>query len=208
MLGPVFFEIEVESAVGTVHQGNRSAYTARDQKMSRKEPTSCLLYEGRYLTLKSRDGWEFVAREHDVACLVAWTPAQELLLVEQYRIPVGSRTIELPAGLVGDHAEQAGEAIEDAAGRELEEETGWRAGRLEPIMRCPTSAGMSNESVLFFFAEDLVQVGSGGGDDSEDILVHRVPLAGIDEWLDQRYREGYALDPKIFAALHWSRNRR
>jgi ADP-ribose pyrophosphatase len=175
--------------------------------MSQKEPTSSLLYKGRYLTLKSRDGWEYVAREHDVACIIAWTPARELLLVEQYRIPVAARTIELPAGLVGDQADQSGEAIEDAARRELEEETGWRAGHLEPIMRCPTSAGMSDESVMFFFAEDLVQTGPGGGDSSEDILVHRVGHAGIDEWLAQRNREGYALDPKIFAALHWSRNR-
>jgi ADP-ribose pyrophosphatase len=175
--------------------------------MSHSDPTSKSLYKGRYLNLKSRDGWEYVAREHAVACLVAWTPDRELLLVEQYRIPIQARTIELPAGLVGDQHDQADEAIEDAARRELEEETGWRAGRLEAFIRCPSSAGMSDETVQFFFADDLKQVGPGGGDDSEDIRVHRVPHSDIDRWLDQRYREGYALDPKIFAALHWSRLR-
>lgn len=176
-------------------------------KMSQPEKRSSLLFKGRYLTLKSRQDWEFVAREHDVACLIAWTPAGELLLVEQYRIPIQSRTIELPAGLVGDQAESADEAIEDAARRELEEETGWRAGRLEKWMRCPSSAGMSDESVQFFFAEELTETGPGGGDDSEDIRVHRIHHSIIDEWLAARYREGCAIDPKIYAALHWSRDR-
>lgn len=173
--------------------------------MSQPEKHDSLLYKGRYLTLKSRQGWEFVAREHPVACLVAWTPNQELLLVEQYRIPIQARTIELPAGLVGDRAEAADEPMEDAARRELEEETGWRAGRLERFLRCPSSAGMSDETVVFFRALDLVPVGPGGGDESEDIVVHCIHRSVIDEWLAERVREGYALDPKIFAALYWSR---
>ncbi|MDR9453836.1 MAG: hypothetical protein RI542_07880, partial [Wenzhouxiangella sp.] len=54
------------------------------------------------------------------------------------------------------------------------------------------------------WAKDLVQVGPGGGDASEDITVHQVARTNIDAWLDDRYRQGYAIDPKIYAALYWS----
>jgi ADP-ribose pyrophosphatase len=172
------------------------------EKMS-EEPGSTL-YAGRYLNLRERRGWEFIDRRHGVVVLIAWTPERELLLVEQYRIPIERRTIELPAGLVGDREEQVGESILSAAARELVEETGWRAGRLREIMRCPTSAGLSSEEVCFVWAEDLEPEGPGGGDESEDIIVHRIPAAAVDGWLLDRYRAGLAIDPKIFTALHWS----
>ncbi len=162
------------------------------------------LYEGRYLRLQCRNGWEFVSRRHAVAVVIAWTPAKELLLVEQYREPVGKRVIELPAGLVGDEIGLENEDILDAAARELEEETGWRPGSVSEIMRCPTSAGMSDEIVLFVLAEDLVKVGRGGGDDSEDIVVHRVRQSAVDAWLRQHHAHGLEIDPKIFAALYWA----
>lgn len=162
------------------------------------------LYQGRYLTLVKRQGWEFVERRHGVAILIAWTPERELLLVEQYRIPIGLRTIELPAGLVGDEPGLSDEAMLEAAARELIEETGWEAGRLTELLSCPSSAGMSSEMVSFILAEDLRWVAPGGGDDSEDILVHRVPLAALDQWLSDRARAGFGIDPKIYAALYWS----
>lgn len=168
------------------------------------ETADQMLYTGRYLRLIERAGWEFVERRHRVAVIIAWTPARELLLVEQYRIPIRSRTIELPAGLVGDQADQAEESLLSAAGRELEEETGWRAGRLKALMSCPTSAGLSSETVSFVLADELELSGPGGGDDSEDILVHRIPAAALDRWLADRYRAGLAIDPKIYAALYWS----
>jgi len=164
-----------------------------------------LLYAGRYLQLIERRGWELVSRKHRVAVLVAWTPAEELLLVEQFRVPIDQRTLELPAGLVGDRPEQEGEALISAAGRELEEETGWRAGGLEEIMACPTTAGMTDEMAVFVRATDLAHVGDGGGDDSEDIRVHAVARDRIDGWLAERYAQGYAIDPKIYTALYWSR---
>ncbi|NBB92631.1 MAG: NUDIX domain-containing protein [Gammaproteobacteria bacterium] len=164
-----------------------------------------LLYAGRYLQLVERDDWELVSRRHRVAVLVAWTPADEILLVEQFRIPVASRTIELPAGLVGDQPGSEQEALLDAAGRELEEETGWRAGRLERLMDCPSSAGLTDEIAMFVRASELERVGQGGGDATEDIVVHAVPRREIDDWLAARYEQGFAIDPKIFAALYWSR---
>ncbi len=162
------------------------------------------LYEGRYLRLEERDDWEFVARHHPVAAIIAWTPADELLLVEQYRKPIAQKTIEIPAGLIGDASGTETESLLDAAGRELEEETGWRAGRLTEGIAVPTSAGLSSEWVRFVWAKDLVQVGPGGGDASEDITVHAVAKADIDDWLAIKYQDGYAIDPKIYAALYWS----
>ncbi|HEY7906207.1 MAG TPA: NUDIX hydrolase [Wenzhouxiangella sp.] len=162
------------------------------------------LYEGRYLLLQERDDWEFVARHHPVAAIIAWTPANELLLVEQYRKPIAKKTIEIPAGLIGDVAGTETESMLEAAGRELEEETGWRAGQLFEGISVPTSAGLSSEWVKFVWAKELVQVGPGGGDASEDIIVHAVAKDQIDDWLAIKYRDGYAIDPKIYAALYWS----
>lgn len=164
-----------------------------------------ILHSGRYLRLVERAGWEFATRVHPtVVVLIAWTDADELLLVEQYREPVGRRCIELPAGLVGDRPGEADEPEREAAGRELEEETGYRAGRLEELMRCPTSAGMTNEIAVFFRAESLTRVSDGGGDASEDITVHRIARDRVHGWLFDHVKAGAAVDPKIWFALYWS----
>ncbi len=165
------------------------------------------LYHGRYLILEERDGWEYVARHHPVAAIIAWTPDDQMVLVEQYRKPIERHTIEIPAGLIGDQADSADESMLEAAGRELEEETGWRANALQPGMAVPTSAGMSSEWVQFFWASGLTKVGPGGGDASEDITVHEVPRSEINAWLLEKYAQGYAIDPKIYAALYWSQQR-
>lgn len=165
-------------------------------------------YRGRYLSLIERDHWEFVTRPnaHAVVVLVAVTPDDEIVLVEQFRKPVDSRVIELPAGLVGDlHGPD--EDVLEAAGRELTEETGFEAASLELLMECPTSSGMTDEMISFVLADGLRRVGPGGGDHSEDIETHVVPLSGVDAWLEARRMEGTPLDPKIFTALYWLKNR-
>lgn len=166
------------------------------------------LYQGRYLVLKERDDWEFVARHHPVAAIIAWTPSDELVLVEQYRKPIERPTIEIPAGLIGDVEGTEEESMLEAAGRELEEETGWRAGQLSQGMDVPTSAGLSSEYVTFVWADELTKVGPGGGDATEEIIVHEVAKDHIDQWLNEKYQQGYAIDPKIFAALYWSQSRK
>jgi len=172
--------------------------------MQNHESKSKTLYRGRYLSLREIDHWEYVSRSNasGVVVILAVTPANELVLVEQFRIPVSSRVIELPAGLVGDLADPD-ESLLEAAKRELLEETGFEAEHMEVLMSCPSSAGMSAEVITFVTAGGLRKVAAGGGDSSEDIEVHLVPLAEADSWLNGRRHSGTPLDPKIFSALYW-----
>ena len=160
------------------------------------------VYEGKWLRLKKRGRWEFAERTNAggmAVIIVAATPEGNLLFVEQDRIPVEGKTIEMPAGLVGDI--EAGESIELAASRELLEETGWQASHIDLLMVGPTSSGMSNERVAFVRARGLIRVHAGGGDDSEQILVHEVPIAEAPAWLAAKMAEGYQLDAKLWAGL-------
>jgi ADP-ribose pyrophosphatase len=161
-------------------------------------------YRGSYLSMLERDGWEYSSRTNasGVVVIVAVTDRDELVLVEQYRPPVDRSVIELPAGLVGDLGDND-ETILEAAARELEEETGFSASDIRLLLEAPSSAGMTDEIVSFILADGLRQVGPGGGDDSEDIRVHTVPMLRVDSWLREQSASGKLLDPKIFAALYW-----
>src|SRR5688572_32437882 len=132
----------------------------------RKSPLRTIA-EGRYITLVEEDGWEYVLRHGvtGIVIIVAVTDDGKLLLVEQERTAVHNRVIELPAGMVGDAEKYRGEALADAAARELEEETGYRARELVQIGQGPTAVGVSDEVVTFFDAIGLTRVGPGGGDE-------------------------------------------
>ena len=162
-------------------------------------------FMGRFLGLKERDHWEYAYRTNasGVVVLVPVTDAGELVLVEQYRIPVKSRVLELPAGLVGDNGD-AEEDFKTAANRELVEETGYRATSLEELLTSPSTPGMSDEIVTIYFARGLKRIGPGGGDGNEDITVRLVPVKTAVEWLEARRSEGIMLDPKIYAGLYWA----
>jgi len=171
-------------------------------------PLECL-HAGRHLRLVQRGGWEWVERIRGsgVVAIVALTPKAKLILVEQFRAPVGCRVIELPAGISGDIQGQESEGLIVAAKRELLEETGYVAKRWQELTAGPSSAGLTNEVVTFFLASDLTRQGAGGGDASEDIEVHQVPLAGIDAWLRERQNAGRLVDPKVFAGLYFLSSR-
>ena len=160
------------------------------------------VYEGKWLRMKLRGRWEYVERTNEgglAVIIIAATPENKLLFVEQVRVPLDCKTIEMPAGLVGD--DNAGESLELAAKRELLEETGWQAARIEVLMTGPTSSGMSNERVAFVRASGLTRIHAGGGGDSEEIVVHEVPIVDVPRWLTQKMTEGYALDAKLWAGL-------
>ena len=160
------------------------------------------VYEGNYLRMKVRGQWEYVERTHGkgmAVIIIALTPNDDVLFVEQFRVPLGCRTIEMPAGLVGD--DHANDTLEDAARRELIEETGWQAENVKVLLIGPTSSGMSSERIAFVRARGLKKVGDGGGVGSEDITVHTVPRSEAPAWLMQKHREGYELDLKLWAGL-------
>ena len=161
------------------------------------------LYQGRWLSLRKRGRWEYAERNNPggAVIILALTPQDRVLFVEQYRAAIQKYTIEMPAGLVGDLAEHDGEGALPAARRELEEETGYRCGQVEFIHQGPSSSGMSSEMISFVRAWELEKVGPGGGDESENIVVHEVPLREAGAWLFARTAAGYSIDPKLFAGL-------
>lgn len=162
-----------------------------------------VLGQGRFLRLVRAGGWEHCERVQvrGVVILVALTDAGKVLFTEQHRPPVGRKVIEFPAGLAGDtHAD---DTLEAAAGRELIEETGYRARKLTLLTSGPTSAGLTNEDVAFFMATGLTKVGAGGGvaAEGESIHLHEVALPRAHSWLKARQADGLAIDPKIYAGL-------
>lgn len=161
------------------------------------------LYRGHWLTMKQRGHWEYVERNNPggAAIIIAMTDAGNVLFVEQFRVPIQQHTIEMPAGLVGDLDQHANEDALRAAARELEEETGYACEHMEHVHSGPSSAGMSTEIMHFVRACGLRKVGPGGGDDSENIVVHEVPQAKAGGWLLQKAAAGYSIDPKLFAGL-------
>ncbi|NVB39151.1 NUDIX hydrolase [Pseudenhygromyxa sp. WMMC2535] len=163
--------------------------------------------EGKWIKLMRRGRWEFAQRTvgQTAALIVALTEAGELVLIEQPRPPVGGRTIELPAGLIGDIAGEEDEAPEVAALRELEEETGFTAARIERLTQGSTSPGLSDEQLILFRAHELRRVGEGGGDEDEDITVHLVALDEVPAWLASKQAEGLVVDLKVWSALYWAR---
>jgi ADP-ribose pyrophosphatase len=161
------------------------------------------LFETRWLGLYRIGHWDFVRRPTSEACvgILAITNEQEIILVEQFRIPMQRHVIEIPAGLVGDEPEFAGEALSETARRELLEETGYLAGSVVPLVASPTSAGMTSEFTHLFHATNLVRENQGGGVGGENIIVHHVPLAGLRAWLGEQEAAGKLIDFKIFSAL-------
>ncbi|SFR85770.1 ADP-ribose pyrophosphatase [Dyella sp. OK004] len=161
------------------------------------------LYEGRWLSLRKRGRWEYAERNNPggAVIILAVTPEDNVLFVEQYRVSILQNTIEMPAGLVGDEHGHHDESALLAAQRELEEETGYRCQRVEFVHEGPSSSGMSTEMIAFVRAWDLEKVGPGGGDEHENIVVHEVPRKEAGAWLFAKAAEGYSIDPKLFAGL-------
>ncbi len=168
-----------------------------------KESDQRVEWEGRHLRVVVRDGWEYISRTKPtgVVGIVAVTDDGKLVLVEQYRVPVGTAVIELPAGLVGDKPGEEAEAIETAAKRELLEETGYAAERMTRMVDGTSSAGLTDECVTLLLAQRLKKVSQGGGEGSEKIIVHEIALAQIGIWLGEQTRAGKLVDFRVFAAL-------
>ena len=161
-----------------------------------------IVWQGKYVVAKTRGRWEYVGRTRQIrAAVILAVEDGHILLVEQYRVPLGRNCLELPAGLIGDDEGAEDEDDLVAAGRELEEETGYRADRLEDLGQFWSSPGMVSESFTLVRATDLTRIHAGGGTQSENITVHRVPLAGLAAFVAGKRAEGCGIDVRLLLAL-------
>jgi ADP-ribose pyrophosphatase len=164
--------------------------------MSMDDEPEEIMWQGRFITAKKTGKWEYVSRARGIkAAVILAAEDGHVLLVEQYRVPLGTSCIELPAGLIGDH--DAGEDALTSAARELEEETGYRAAKLDIVGEFFSSPGMVSESFTLVRATGLTKVGDGGGVDGENIIVHRVAIAQLPAFVADKRAEGCVVDVKL-----------
>lgn len=161
------------------------------------------VWQGKYIAARKKGTWEYVGRARGIraAVILAIDEDDRVILVEQYRVPLGKPCIELPAGLIGDDDGAENEADETAAARELEEETGYVAERMENLGEFYSSPGMVTEGFTLLRAHGLKRVSEGGGTDSEDITVHRVPLSRIADAIEDWRAQGKGIDVRMLLLL-------
>lgn len=162
-----------------------------------------IVWQGRFVTAKKRGRWEYVSRSRGIraAVILAIDEQDHVLLVEQYRVPLGMNCLELPAGLIGDDDGAADEDPLAAAGRELEEETGYRAAILEDMGCFYSSPGMVSESFTLVRARNLTRAGEGGGTDGENITVHRIARNALSRFIADKRKQGCGIDVRMLLLL-------
>ncbi len=155
------------------------------------------IFEGKHLLVIERDDWQYVERKKgkEAVAVIAFTEDDELILVEQFRRPLNARTIDFPAGLVGD--EDANSDPAEEARKELEEEAGYVCDSVELVAKGPTSPGITSEVVSLYRARGVRRTGEGGGVGSESITVHRVPRAELAGWAREKESQGILIDVKL-----------
>jgi ADP-ribose pyrophosphatase len=164
-----------------------------------------ILGEGRFLRLIHAGGWEWVDRVNasGATVIAACTADGQLVLIEQFRVPMGAKVIELPAGLVGDEPDSPDESMIESAQRELYEETGYESDDWHFATAGPASPGLTTEVFSLFVALNARKTGPGGGDSRENIVVHLAPLEEVHAWLDAQRGAGMMTDPKIYIGLYF-----
>ena len=159
-----------------------------------------IMWQGNFVTAKRKGKWEYVSRARGIkAAVILAVEDGHVLLVEQFRVPLGRNCLELPAGLIGDHGED--EDPLEAAGRELEEETGYRASKLESLGEYYSSLGMVSESFTLVRATGLEKVSEGGGVEGEGITPHRIPLDQLADFITAKRAKGCGVDVRILMLL-------
>jgi len=170
-----------------------------------------ILHEGKYIRVVREGTWEYV--EHTSGRHVAYiVPIGEnkhgeptAIFIEEYRIPLKRTVVGFPTGLVGDLKSLSGEEVITAAYRELEEETGYSAGRMRHLVSGPSSSGLSDETIHIYLADKLTKVSDEVGVDGEEIVVREVPLHKAENWLAEREKmEEYVIDIKAYIGLYFA----
>ena len=154
------------------------------------------MWQGKYVRAIKQGRWEYVSRTNDVRAVVIIAEDNgRLILVEQHRFPIGRKCLELPAGLIGD--EEEGATVESTALKELEEETGYRAERIERLGDFYSSPGMLAESFTLVRAHGVRKTGDGGGVGGEEIFVHLVTRADLPAFIAEQRDAGLGIDAKL-----------
>jgi len=165
-------------------------------------PPAELMWEGKFVRALRRGKWEYASRSRNIGAVVILAEHEgKVILVEQPRVAPDCRCIELPAGLVGDLDPNA--TVEATAIKELEEETGFTADRVERLGEFYSSPGMLSEGFTIVRAHGVRKTGEGGGDESEDIEVHLVPRDDVANFLEQKRAEGMGIDAKLLLLLNF-----
>lgn len=161
-----------------------------------------VMWQGKFVRAIKRGRWEYVSRCGSVNAVVIIAEHEgKVVLIDQYRVPVGKRCIELPAGLVGD--EDAHATVEETAIKELEEETGYTAERIERLGEFQSSPGLLAESFTLVRAHGLRKIGDGGGTEHEDINVHLVGREDIPAFVAAKRAEGMSIDVKLLLFMNF-----
>jgi len=161
-----------------------------------------VMCEGKFVRALKRGKWEYASRANGIRAVVILAEYDgKVILIDQPRVPLGARCVELPAGLVGDVDPDA--TVEGTAVKELEEETGFTAERVEVLGEFYSSPGMLSEGFTLVRAHDVRRIGEGGGDEHEDIAVHLVARAEIPNFLEQKRAEGFGIDVKLLMFLDY-----
>jgi ADP-ribose pyrophosphatase len=165
-------------------------------------PPAETMWAGKYVRAMRRDKWEYAGRTNNISAVVILAEYDgKVILVEQPRVPPDCRCIELPAGLVGDTDPNA--TVESTAVKELEEEAGYTADRIERLGQFFASPGMLSENFTLVRAHGVRKIGEGGGDEHEDIRVHLVARADIPNFVEQKRAEGYGVDVKLLIFMNF-----
>jgi len=161
-----------------------------------------VMCEGKFVRALKRGKWEYASRANEIRAVVILAEHDgKTILIDQPRVPLGARCVELPAGLVGDVDPDA--TVEATAVKELEEETGFTAERIEVLGEFYSSPGMLSEGFTLVRAHGVRRIGEGGGDEHEDIAVHLVARAEIPNFLEQKRAEGFGIDVKLLMFLDY-----
>ena len=165
-------------------------------------PPSEVMCRGKYVRLLKRDRWEFASRTDNISAVVVLAEFEgKMILVDQPRVPLDCRCVELPAGLVGDEDPKA--TVESTAIKELEEEAGFTADRVERLGDFYASPGMLSESFTLVRAHGVRKIGEGGGDENEDINIHLVAREDIPNFVEQKRAEGFGIDVKLLIFMNF-----
>jgi len=159
-----------------------------------------VMWEGKFVRALRRGHWEYASRARDIGAVVILAEHEgKVVLVEQPRVAPDCRCLELPAGLVGDL--DANATVESTAVKELEEETGFTAERIERVGEFFASPGMLSEAFTIVRAHGIRKIGEGGGDEHEDIKVHLVSRPDVPNFIEQKRAEGVGIDAKLLLLL-------